>query len=678
MRRLAAKFAFSIAIALSSAAALSACNDVETETTPEPTNYDLSDATVDAAARVAPGAGLVVTVTATNSGDAAWEPGDTRLLFGGDPMWGPADLALEETTAPGAQGVFKGTLTAPGWVGFHDLAWQAAHGTTVFGAEVAVKAEVTCNDGVFCNGTERFAGGACQPGSPPCDDAADCTTDTCDEALGLCAHELGAACDSCFSDCVPDCTGKVCGDDGCGGSCGTCDAGQGCASAAGICQPADLPGTCANPVPLLMPGEELVGSHTIFGDSSAALHQVVPSCNSTSTAVETVYTFDVTETVGIDARSFGYDTVLHIRKEDPGTPASECLDDSPAATVGCADDSAPPGDFGSRVAITLDPGTYYLIVDGFDATQFGMFQLDFKAVAGGCIPQCDGQYCGDDDKCGGDCGQCGAGFACVDSKCQPDPCVPQCDGKECGDDGCGGTCGECATGELCVPANSQCAAFAICNHDLPECDPPCGEGQFCGTDCACHGVDDPMPDVVVNAQRLKDEILFDQLSFDEKSCAIVEGCVEAAGVRKLLRFSVEAVNQGQGLLAVPPPEERPDLFTFSGCHGHYHFNGFATYGLLDKDGNEVVKGRKQAYCMEDTEQFHVGPNVACEKVHDCSNQGVQPGWSDLYGNALDCQWLDITDVPAGEYKIKVSLNPNRAFEEASLDNNIAIVDVTIP
>lgn len=680
MRRIAAKIACSIAITLASASAFTACADVETETIapPEPTDYDLADVTVDAAIKVAPGAAFEVTVTATNSGDATWKPGDTRLIWSGDPMWGAADLALVDTTAPGAQGVFKATITAPKRVGLHDLSWQPAHGTALFGDQIKAGANVTCDDGVFCNGVERFSEDACQPGSAPCDDAADCTADTCDEATGWCGHELGAGCETCFSECVADCTGKVCGDDGCGGSCGACDAGQGCASAMGICQPADLPGTCGNPLPLVGAGDELIGKHTIFGDTSSALHQAVPTCNSTSAAVELVYTFTVAETVGIDARSYGYDTVLHLRKEDAGTPASECLDDTPAATVGCSDDASPPGDYGSRVATTLDPGTYYLIVDGFDSTQFGEFQLDVKLVAGGCVPQCDGQYCGDDDKCGGDCGTCDAGFACIESKCQADPCVPQCDGRVCGDDKCGGSCGECQAGELCVPANGQCQAFAICDHELPVCDPPCGAGQFCGTDCACHGVTDPMPDLVVNAQRLKDEILFDQIVVDEKSCAVAEGCVSGTGTRKLLRFSVEAVNQGQALLSVPPPPERPDLFKFSNCHGHYHFQGFATYGLLDKDGTEVLEGRKQAYCMEDTIQFHEGPNVACAKNHSCQDQGIQPGWSDLYGNALDCQWLDITDIPPGDYQIRVSVNPNRAFEEISLDNNTAVVPVTIP
>jgi lysyl oxidase len=205
------------------------------------------------------------------------------------------------------------------------------------------------------------------------------------------------------------------------------------------------------------------------------------------------------------------------------------------------------------------------------------------------------------------------------------------------------------------------------------CVPDC---QNAGTDCACHLVDDPLPDLVINKQRLADEILFDHVNVGANSCSLVEPCVGELGDRRVLRFSVEAVNQGQATLTVPPPEERPDLFVYSTCHGHYHFSGFASYALLDPAGHVVVEGRKQAYCMEDTIQVAEGPNVGCSKVYDCSNQGIQPGWSDLYGN--DCQWLDITGIPAGNYQLKVSLNPNQAFQEVSFDNNTAVVPVSIP
>jgi hypothetical protein len=639
--------------------------------------YDLKDPVVTVAARVAPGGALAVTVTATNASDGVWRPGDVTLAFQGDAGWSNTALALQSEAAAGAPATFTGMLTAPAVVGRLKLVWQGDHAGKPFGPTIEGEVLVTCDDGVFCNGTERLAGGKCVAGFDPCDDGAACTKDECTEATGLCNHMLGAACDACLSDCVADCTGKVCGDDGCGGTCGSCGAGEGCASAQGVCKPASQAGTCSNPLPLLPAAEPLLGSHTILGDTSNALHEVVPTCNSTSTAVELVYTFTLAAKTGIDARSHLYDTVLHIRKEDPATAANECLDNKPSATVGCSDDASPPGDYGSRVAVALDPGTYYLIVDGFDSKQFGAFQLDVKFAANGCVPACDGLYCGGDDGCGSDCGSCGAGFACSEGRCEPDPCIPQCEGKECGDDGCKGSCGACKDGDLCVPANGLCKSFGSCDHDAPACEPACKASEFCGTDCQCHDVTAPMPDLVLNAARLKDEILFDELEVAEGSCTLVEQCVGGTGKRKLMRFSVEAINQGQATLTVPPPSERPDLFSYSLCHGHYHFGGFALYELLDKDGKLVLTGHKQAYCMEDTVQVLQGPKVACGKLYSCDNQGIQAGWSDLYGNALDCQWLDITDVPPGAYKLQVQVNPGHSFEELSFANNKAVVDVTI-
>ena len=63
-----------------------------------------------------------------------------------------------------------------------------------------------------------------------------------------------------------------------------------------------------------------------------------------------------------------------------------------------------------------------------------------------------------------------------------------------------------------------------------------------------------MPDLVINAERLSKEILFETLNVSPESCAIEEACVGGPGMRKVLRFSVEAVNQGQVTLTVPPPD----------------------------------------------------------------------------------------------------------------------------
>jgi hypothetical protein len=76
--------------------------------------------------------------------------------------------------------------------------------------------------------------------------------------------------------------------------------------------------------------------------------------------------FKINTSMGIDAQSFLYDTVLELR-------SAECNYSS--ASLACSDDSSPPGEYGSRVSALLTPGTYYLVVDGFDSTQWGPFNL---------------------------------------------------------------------------------------------------------------------------------------------------------------------------------------------------------------------------------------------------------------------------------------------------------------
>jgi hypothetical protein len=97
----------------------------------------------------------------------------------------------------------------------------------------------SCSDGLPCNGIEACKSGECKPGTPPdCADSNPCTDDSCVNPTG-CIHPKkadGTACPggtqySCLAGecvCKPACTGKECGSDGCGGSCGTCPQGKAC------------------------------------------------------------------------------------------------------------------------------------------------------------------------------------------------------------------------------------------------------------------------------------------------------------------------------------------------------------------------------------------------------------------------------------------------------------------
>lgn len=552
-----------------------------------------------------------------------------------------------------------------------------------------------CDDGVFCNGVERLmANGTCVRAPSPCNDFQDCTTDTCDEATQRCTHvvlttgpcEGTPICSGGGSGpCVPDCVNKTCGPDGCGNSCGTCGDGFGCQAAQ--CRPLGI-GSCSMPRQLLASGEPIMSAdwRDVNGDSNGNVKQLTAPCNTESDAIEDIYTFTIPDSLastGFIAMSMGrdgneYDTVLYLLK-------GNCSDS--AEQVVCSDDASPPSDFGSRIQTILSPGTYFLVLTGFDSTQFGPYLLKYRFSGTTCIPNCDGAFCGS-DLCGGNCGSCGTNETCsAEKRCSATVCVPSCDftddngnttAKVCGSDGCGGKCGDCPGHELCTYPAGQCYTGAICNHMAPVCS-GCSADQYCGADCECHRLTDARPDFVVDEEMLRDEILFTAETFRDTSCAVVEGCLGGIGLRRLMRFSTAVINQGQAAFVPPPPQTRPDLFVYSACHGHYHFEYFSNYTLVDPHGNIVLVGHKMGFCMEDTFPYTnlQNPNQPCGKVHTCDYQGISVGWADVYGNSLDCQWLDITNIPAGNYKLVVAINEHRFFDEMSFSNNRAEIDVMI-
>jgi hypothetical protein len=213
---------------------------------------------------------------------------------------------------------------------------------------------------------------------------------------------------------------------------------------------------------------------------------------------------------------------------------------------------------------------------------------------------------------------------------------------------------------------------------LPICPGGCPNDHYCSSDCKCHSREELRPDLVVNTEALA-TVEFSATTFTSTSCALYEGCVKAAGDRYLMRMTINTPNQGLADLAPPDPKTRPDLFTYSPCHGHYHFDGYAVIDLLEKNSDKVVaKGSKVGFCMEDTEQYHLGPAFSCASQFDCGFQGISAGWADVYGPSLDCNWIDITDVPAGEYRLRVEINKLRILDELTFDNNIGIVNVVVP
>ena len=190
-----------------------------------------------------------------------------------------------------------------------------------------------------------------------------------------------------------------------------------------------------------------------------------------------------------------------------------------------------------------------------------------------------------------------------------------------------------------------------------------------------------LPDLTLDADRLQSSILIVSQKFRASSCAVVEGCVDGSGKRKLLKFDILIANRGTAdlILGTPANPGTENLFEFSPCHGHYHLDDFVVYELLNSEGTTVRTGDLQAFCLEDSLQLDV---TAGPEFYTCGDQGIQVGWATLYSGSLDCQCIDITNVEPGEYRLRITINatpsasPN--LTESDYSNNTAEVPVTIP
>lgn len=187
------------------------------------------------------------------------------------------------------------------------------------------------------------------------------------------------------------------------------------------------------------------------------------------------------------------------------------------------------------------------------------------------------------------------------------------------------------------------------------------------------------PDLTVDPKRFENQMQIIDREFTADDCAIVEGSVGAAGVRRLLRFDTVVLNMGDADLVVgdrsDPANPYADLFELDTCHGHYHFQGFSSYDLLTPDGELVVTGHKQGFCFEDSFKYSGNKSGG----YDCSYQGISSGWGDWYYKQLGGQWIDITGVPEGDYVVRVTIDETEAFDEGE-DRypNMVQVEIHVP
>ena len=181
------------------------------------------------------------------------------------------------------------------------------------------------------------------------------------------------------------------------------------------------------------------------------------------------------------------------------------------------------------------------------------------------------------------------------------------------------------------------------------------------------------PDLVIMTNSIQPHVITRTFAGDD--CQVRDGCT-LPGTRQLLRFDIEMLNQGREDMVIGSPIGSP-LYDYDPCvvNFPYRFSYYATFRLLDGVGQVVASGRKFAFCLEDTQRQL--PSAGMDARYGCSSQGIQAGWSDVYGATLACQYVDVTTVPPGQYALEVHINPLNRIVESNSSNNIALVPVFV-
>jgi len=124
------------------------------------------------------------------------------------------------------------------------------------------------------------------------------------------------------------------------------------------CVPAGDGNACENAI-VLEPTDQ-----TLVDDLDERFNrQTVGSCG--GEGIDRVFEVTLDRRARWTAEASGFDTVLYIR--------SECR--SRSTEIVCDDDTTPPGDRGTRIEVTLDPGTYYLFLDAYGFSR-GSYRLE--------------------------------------------------------------------------------------------------------------------------------------------------------------------------------------------------------------------------------------------------------------------------------------------------------------
>jgi hypothetical protein len=148
--------------------------------------------------------------------------------------------------------------------------------------------------------------------------------------------------------------------------------------------------------------------------------------------------------------------------------------------------------------------------------------------------------------------------------------------------------------------------------------------------------------------------------FDPHACEVAEGCVGGSGDRLLLRFDALTANLGAADLDLGPTPPRGT--------SNARTSGRRATCTTTCAASRTTRSRPRA----------PRSSPATSRRTACATTSTRPAQSRRASRARSghlgglggpaCQWIDVTDVP-GQYTVRITVNPDRAFAESDYDDD---------
>jgi hypothetical protein len=127
--------------------------------------------------------------------------------------------------------------------------------------------------------------------------------------------------------------------------------------------------------------------------------------------------------------------------------------------------------------------------------------------------------------------------------------------------------------------------------------------------------------------------------------------------------------------------ETPARMFFDGDgHNHWHVRDLQSWTIarINDPKNVLGRGAKSGFCFWDNFRYgssasafyHPSTTSACEQLADGTvPMGLSVGWGDRYPSWIAFQYIDITGLPNGDYRVELEADLSNHFVEADELNN---------